>query len=610
MQKAIIICMAAVLASAVLLAGLAGQAKAAVSLDERNALIDLYALTNGGSWSDSSLWNGAVGTECTWYGVTCGGGGTTVTDLSLDSNNLVGGIPPAIGNLTGLTELFLSNNQLTGGIPAEIGNLTNLTHLYLYSNQLTGGIPAEIGSLTAIQSLGLAFNQLTGSIPVEIGSLTALNGLFLQHNQLTGSIPTEIGSLTGLTGLYLANNQLTGSIPVEIGNLTALQGLRLHKNQLTGSIPAEIGNLTGLTDLKFHSNQLTGSIPVEIGNLAALTKLNLHANQLTGSIPTEIGSLTGLTGLSLYNNQLTGSIPAEIGNLTSLTGLGLNNNQLTGSIPVGIGNLTSLTVLYLSSNQLTGEVPAGIMNTVLASNGNYFGYNALYSTDGAVTSFLDLVQSGGNWAATQTLAPTNLSAAVVNDTSIDLDWTADTYAQAGGYEIWNSSTAGGPYSWLMNTVDKNVITKTITGLTPGTDYYFALKTWTDPHVNNDNKVTSDYSDEATAKTTGGECFIATAAYGSYSESHVMVLREFRDNVLLKSKAGTALVDMYYAYSPPIADFIAERPALRVATRMALAPVVGAVKHPGAALVSMGLLMGFVVAGAAESVRRGRLRRRK
>ncbi|KKK94490.1 hypothetical protein LCGC14_2682350, partial [marine sediment metagenome] len=103
----------------------------AVSTDERNALIDLYALTNGGSWSDSSLWNGAVGTECTWYGVTCGGGGTTVTDLSLDSNNLVGGIPPAIGNLTGLTELFLSNNELVGSIPVEIGNLTNLTHLYL-----------------------------------------------------------------------------------------------------------------------------------------------------------------------------------------------------------------------------------------------------------------------------------------------------------------------------------------------------------------------------------------------------------------------------------------------------------------------------------------------
>ncbi|KKK63602.1 hypothetical protein LCGC14_2992620, partial [marine sediment metagenome] len=102
---------------------------------------------------------------------------------------------------------------------------------------------------------------------------------------------------------------------------------------------------------------------------------------------------------------------------------------------------------------------------------------------------------------------------------------------------------------------------------------------------------------------GGGCFIATAAYGSYSESHVMVLRNFRDEVLFKSAAGTALVNMYYAYSPPVADYIASHGALRAATRIALAPVVGAVKHPGFAL----MLMGFVVAGAGESLRR---RRRK
>ncbi len=106
---------------------------------------------------------------------------------------------------------------------------------------------------------------------------------------------------------------------------------------------------------------------------------------------------------------------------------------------------------------------------------------------------------------------------------------------------------------------------------------------------------------------GGGCFIATAAYGSYSESHVMVLRKFRDNVLFMSAAGTALVEMYYSYSPPVANYIASHGALRTATRIALAPVVGAVKHPGVALISMGLLMGFVVAGAGESLRR---RRRK
>lgn len=78
---------------------------------------------------------------------------------------------------------------------------------------------------------------------------------------------------------------------------------------------------------------------------------------------------------------------------------------------------------------------------------------------------------------------------------------------------------------------------------------------------------------------GGGCFIATAAYGSYMNKDVMVLREFRDNVLLKSTLGRLFVDMYYKSSPPIANFIAGRPALMAATRLALAPVVFMVKFP-------------------------------
>ena len=103
---------------------------------------------------------------------------------------------------------------------------------------------------------------------------------------------------------------------------------------------------------------------------------------------------------------------------------------------------------------------------------------------------------------------------------------------------------------------------------------------------------------------GGGCFIATAAYGSYADEHVMALRDFRDEYMLTNPVGRKLVDVYYAYSPPIAEFIAGHPALRVATRMALAPVVSTVKHPGAALV----LMGFVAAGAGESLRRRRRRK--
>lgn len=99
---------------------------------------------------------------------------------------------------------------------------------------------------------------------------------------------------------------------------------------------------------------------------------------------------------------------------------------------------------------------------------------------------------------------------------------------------------------------------------------------------------------------GGGCFIATAAYGSYLDPHVMVLRHFRDNVLLQSELGTAFVKFYYKHSPPIADYIAKHEALRMLMRFTLTPLIFAVKYPLLLILLLILGVASLIAGKIRS----------
>jgi hypothetical protein len=71
----------------------------------------------------------------------------------------------------------------------------------------------------------------------------------------------------------------------------------------------------------------------------------------------------------------------------------------------------------------------------------------------------------------------------------------------------------------------------------------------------------------------GGCFIATAAYGSPLHSHVRILQDFRDKFLTSNKFGIRLVNLYYKYSPYIANFIIQSGELRFVVRVSLIPVV-------------------------------------
>ena len=81
----------------------------------------------------------------------------------------------------------------------------------------------------------------------------------------------------------------------------------------------------------------------------------------------------------------------------------------------------------------------------------------------------------------------------------------------------------------------------------------------------------------TSTEEGGGCLIATATYGSELAPQVQQLRELRDNQLLNTKSGTAFMgtfnDVYYSFSPIIADYERENPYFKEAVKLAITPMI-------------------------------------
>ena len=205
----------------------------AISPSERAVLDALYTQTDGAGWSNKTGWGGATGTECSWYGISCDQSGSTVTSISLGSNNLVGKLPANLAILVNLQSINVSINLLTGPIPSLTG-LTNLQYFNAYINGLSGPLPSLSG-LTNLFYFDAAFNYLSGSIP-PIAGLNNLATFRVSANHLSGSLPSLSG-LSNLGNFDVTGNQLTGSIP-SLAGLDSLLSFHVSNNLLTGAAPS------------------------------------------------------------------------------------------------------------------------------------------------------------------------------------------------------------------------------------------------------------------------------------------------------------------------------------------------------------------------------------
>ncbi|GJY50841.1 leucine-rich repeat protein [Tanacetum coccineum] len=201
--------------------------------------------------------------------------------------------------LSKLTQLVISNNNLTGGIPPFLGNITSMEVFSAVTNPLGGSSPDTLGlwkSLTVFASGGC---NLYGSIPHSIFNLSLLVTFSSSENHLTGSLPSEIGNqLPNLEYLQLRDNELTGVLPPSISNCSKLGRLEMGRDEKADDLRFinSLKNCTRLVVLDLYNCNLTGVLPVSIGLVDCISRTTFKSKGyiFQGMIPSSLSSLGGL----------------------------------------------------------------------------------------------------------------------------------------------------------------------------------------------------------------------------------------------------------------------------------------------------------------------------
>jgi YVTN family beta-propeller protein len=247
----------------------------------------------------------------------------------------------------------------------------------------------------------------------------------------------------------------------------------------------------------------------------------------------------------------------------TVTVIDITNRTVTDTInvgdgPIGISITPTGDYLYVV-NHLDNSV--SVIYTNYSGEGKY-DKNQVIATIGVGT----LPVGFGNFiGGSVPKAPSDLSVSLVGDSGAKLTWT-DNSDDELYFRVWRKKYSSGTY-YEIATLNENTTEYSDSGLEQAANYYYAVCAYNEMGD-------SEYTDVKYITTPlASGCFIATAAYGSYTETHVRILRDFRDRFLLKDKAGRAFVKFYYKYSPGIADYISRHEFIRAVIRLCLLPII-------------------------------------
>ncbi len=262
----------------------------------------------------------------------------------------------------------------------------------------------------------------------------------------------------------------------------------------------------------------------------------------------------GYTPYPRYLQQL-------IGDSATVVNKGLAGEQTSGGLSRLEGYLQTFKPTYVLIMEGENDAYWGVSTSTIHYNlGRMISLSKAYGATPIISTITPNTRETGH--ASTIAAYNNIIKGLASDTGTTL---VDSYANAVGN--WSNLTWDGLH---LNEAGAQVVANGFAAVLP-------------------------YSADS-GGGGGGGCFIATAAFGSLLEPHVRILRDFRDTVLLPHAWGKKLVQLYYTYSPPIADVIATKGWLRALVRACLYPIIAyaycLMHYQLATLLATAAILGF------------------
>jgi len=470
-----------------------------------------------------------------------------------------------------------ANGQVQLNIPSVFGtyifNIVDVSSNYVSSTvtltqtNLTANLQPKAGIIngTVQDTTGAALNM--ADVAAFQPAMPTTH--YMAQTDGTGSYTIGIPVGAAQTGYTVAANKdgyISGKITnVNIGaaaNFTGVNGLgKLTK--IVNVVPSLPGNGTVVVSVD--------ASPTFTGTVGELTVAKLFG--VTGT-PT-VQAFTTATRTIVYNavEDFTLQITAiTSGNSSTVVYDYKANVTVTGGTANPVNEAGGTTTLRNNSQSVVAQIPAGGIDTngVVAIQQITKSNTKATTTKGSPNYLYDIKVTDvtGN-----SLTTTGNLKKIIITLPFDLTIINPGDFEAGNSVIYHASTLSALEAGNASAVPVSQIIKTNyvgDGSVGSVQFWVTSLSIFGIGGGGSSPVTGG----AGGGGGGGGCFIATAAFGSYFNPFVKVLRDFRDTFLMANGSGRAFVKWYYRASPPIANFIATSKFAKGSVRIMLLPVVG------------------------------------